>query len=37
MIKFNDKLVPKKQQKKWDRENKKRDSSKFWTVQCAKD
>ena len=31
MIKFSDKLVPKKQQKKWDRENKKRDSSKFWT------
>ena len=31
MIKFSDKLVPKNQQKKWDRENKKRDSSKFWT------
>ena len=31
MIKFSDKLVPKHQQEKWDRENKKRDSSKFWT------
>ena len=31
MIKFSDKLVPKNQYKKWDRENKKRNSSKFWT------
>ena len=31
MIKFSDKLVPKNQQKKWDGENKKWDSSKFWT------
>ena len=31
MIKLSDKLVPKNQYKKWDRENKKRNSSKFWT------
>ena len=31
MVKFSNKLVPKKISKKWDRVKKKRDSSKFWT------
>ena len=31
MIKFNDKLVPKNQKKKWDREEKAGPSHKIWT------
>ena len=31
MIKFSDKLVLKNKQKKWDIDNKKWDSSRFWT------
>ena len=32
MVKFSNKLVPKKSVKKWDRVKKKWDSSKFWTI-----